>query len=130
MACEIDTERLWLYAAGELSGEKSDALRAHLESCPDCARELSAMHKTIRSLPRAIPLNEAELDRYVRQTMERIEGASEPKPRTALRWAPVATALLLMLSTVSYYQFKKRAKMNEVIANLELLEHLDEVDHD
>ena len=56
MDCEKVQENLSAYLDGELSPQEADAVRAHLESCEDCAAEAESLRSTVRlvrSLERA-----------------------------------------------------------------------------
>ena len=48
MDCEKVQENLSAYLDGELSPQEADAIRAHLESCEDCAAEAESLRSTVR----------------------------------------------------------------------------------
>ncbi len=96
----------WLpdYAAGDLWGFRRMQLEAHLESCPDCRRELDELTRVVQEL-QAHPLPEpppgfwADFDRELHLKLAQLPPAPTPPARP--RWklvlwaAPVLTGLLL-----------------------------------
>lgn len=85
------------YALGELTGEELAAVRAHLESCPECRRELERLVLTLGVLGMA-KAEPASPSRLVRQRLLESIEPNRPQPvRSRSWWVPaLATALLLI----------------------------------
>lgn len=54
--CKQTQEKLALFVYGDLSGAEQDTVRAHLESCPDCSREVERLQALQEVLPPQPPL--------------------------------------------------------------------------
>ena len=108
MVCELSQTRLHAYFDGELDAVTAAAFEKHLESCPECHRQLGAERSLRRSL------QEANLyERSPQALRERLLGNSAKASAIPLR-APVrsvswgwlaAAAVLLLAIMVGWRQF-------------------------
>ncbi len=55
MNCESVRERMGLLLDGQLTAEQQAALRAHLETCPDCAREYTSLQALAARIEKSDP---------------------------------------------------------------------------
>lgn len=88
------------YLDGELSGEKEERVKAHLESCPYCQREARAL-SAARSLLSLLPSPERPAfywDYYEKRLRERVASRSPgiAVSHWVLRYAIVALAMLVL----------------------------------
>ena len=108
MACELSQNQLHAYFDGELDALSAAAFEKHLESCPDCKRQLEAEQSLRHSL------QQANLYERTPQTLRGnlLGKAAKPAPISAQppvrpitwSWLAVAAALLLAL-IVGWRQF-------------------------
>lgn len=129
MACELSQNQLHAYFDGELDALAAVTFEKHLESCPDCKRQLDAE----QSLRRA--LQQTDLyDRAPRSLRENhLVSAANPRPvplRAPLRpiswsWLAVAATLLLAL-IVGWRQFGRvpGASATQLVASTLVDAHL------
>jgi hypothetical protein len=93
MNCDFTRDRLDAYVAGTLAPEERGAVRAHLDTCPECAADLEAarfLAPRTAALPREAPADPA--------LWTGIEARLEPRRALHQRLRPVlalAAALLL-----------------------------------
>jgi hypothetical protein len=93
---ELCSDLLPSYAAGELHADTAAEVRAHLESCPECRAEESAV-RAIRAAP-VEPMTDIERARLHRSLRDRLDVPQRAPARMA--WLPPAltvAALLLAL---------------------------------
>ena len=69
--CQEQEERLTLYAAGALEPDEQARLRAHLESCPACQREVESSSRLLSqvALPPASPAVREKLEALPQRTL-------------------------------------------------------------
>lgn len=95
MNCEFVRDRLDAYAAGTLESSGRDAVRAHLDSCAECAADLEAarfLAPHTAALPREAPADPA----LWAGVESRLTSHSRFRPRTAHILALAAALLLAM----------------------------------
>ncbi len=102
MPCELSQQQLHGYLDGELDAVGAAAFEKHLESCPDCRRQLAA-EQALRS-----SLQQASLyERAPRSLRENLLGRSDrpapipmppPARSSSWQWFAVAATLLLVLA--------------------------------
>lgn len=103
--CRDIQDRLSVWLEGELGREESQALRAHVDACPECARELSRLRRLISAL-HALPDVSPRHD-LAPGIMEQVGRGSPPAGLAALfRWryslAGVAVTAFLLAGVLTY----------------------------
>jgi anti-sigma factor RsiW len=95
-----------LYEAGD------DEAESHLETCPECAAQWSAL-KIIRRAGVTPPPVQAPASLLAAQRRKVLERIAQPQPagrQRSLRWAPaVAAAFLLMMGVFLYHPSSPQA---------------------
>lgn len=94
MNCTRFERWLWDEVEGRLSVAQSQAMQAHLQTCPRCQRQWESAQATYRAL-HALPRHRAP-EHLVQQARARIQQASAPKPAFTW-WKRVALAPALGL---------------------------------
>jgi anti-sigma factor RsiW len=122
MTCAKVKKKLPLLAGGDLATRKERKLRAHIDLCPDCRRELEELRSAIARVKAAAreksagEWKDAEwkalMDRVTAQKADRGRSAPiEPRPRWALTSGLAAVALLAVLAFLfrdSIFKFRDR----------------------
>lgn len=101
MRCDTYTEKLYLYAAGELSGRQQADCERHLEQCAACRQTLEGYQEVIHmyhqvSAP-ALTITAANILEQAKQPKTRQIGVFWRTPGV---WAPVAGVLVFVVISV------------------------------
>ncbi len=99
--CQICRSSFSAYLDGAVSGEKMQQIARHLESCPDCEREFSALLTMQRSLALLGPAKApADLGLKLRLAIshEQVRGISGWLDRLSLRWENSLRPMLVQVS--------------------------------
>ncbi len=137
---------LSMYLDGELSQVQSDALKAHLDVCPECQRTLATLRENdtlIRNMPAPEP--STDFDRTFWKKVDALEERSRgPWLQHLFRgWRPVWAGAMAGLAVAVMIYFKSTGPMTpeevfiaehmefleeyDLIGQLEMLEHLEAV---
>lgn len=100
MKCKRYKERIILHLYGELSDRESENLKAHLRTCPDCAREFEYTKEVFSVLDEIRPQTVPEVDAAGNWAALR-SGIEAPSPRRSRqpmppRWAFAGAVLMLV----------------------------------
>ncbi len=149
MNCRWVNRKLVEFLEGELSGAPNSKIKAHLDSCPVCSRELDVLKKSWALLDK-LPAIEPSPD-FSSRFYKRLAQEQSRKPvtvfgslRLSLRLAPALVTTVILLVFVNLYfnvrsypikkarlavsgirENKDAAEEEDIIENLELLEYLD-----
>lgn len=77
MGCDENNANIQLYVDNELTGDALEAFQAHLETCPDCQKEVEAAKELLKMLHRSRPLYSAPdllRDRIIQATAKPPKG--------------------------------------------------------
>lgn len=131
MTCESVRPNLWLYESGETSPRLAEEVRAHLETCAACRKELESLRRLSQALKASAPARtEADWDRLQRDILRRIDERAD-RPRVAWpRLAPAFAALLLLAGSFGAYRLHRIRQTDEIVKNLDVLEHLELLERD
>ena len=113
MSCREWQDRLQSYVDAEMPPQETEAFRAHVARCPDCASAALSLMEAKGALRRAGRRYEAppELRARVVATVRRVspdEATEKPQSRTRSviswpRWAMAAAAVLLLAAGLFYF---------------------------
>ena len=97
MQCDEVRPRLEAYLDGELAETERPALRDHLQSCPDCGPEATAIERLRDEIRSSAPVYRApdELRSQIRFALRREAAASAPAASRAPGWLAYAASILL-----------------------------------
>ena len=114
MSCRTIRKRIPLFVGGELSASKSERVKRHLASCPECraeAEEIERARAAVREMARAGAAGDfspAEWRRMIRQITE---APSESRPRpAALKLRPVLAGALGVLVMAGLFLLQKELR--------------------
>jgi len=127
MQCEEARPRLDAYLDGELAETEQALLRSHLESCPDCGPEITALERLRDGIRQAAPdyRASAELRSRIRFALRREARVSAPTASRASGWLAYAASLLLAVAIGSGGTFLiTNERQENAIANEAIDSHL------
>ncbi len=119
MNCNDVLELSPLYRSGELDAERAAAVAAHLDGCPDCARDVE-LDARLRRVVLAEPVDTASADLAVRRRIAR---------ETRLRRVSIAVGLAAML-IVALFIYRGRTASDTVYAAAARDHRREVVDHE
>jgi hypothetical protein len=111
MNCETCRERMAELADGKLEPKAAASLRAHMEGCPECARELETLVRTLEALDsvpadapshrlRASVMGQIETEKLTLKNEAEwaasLRAAGAPAPARRSPWMPIALVLQLL----------------------------------
>lgn len=127
MTCNVESDVLARYAAGELAPSRSDRIAAHVKKCPECALRLESLRTVdlaLDGLARVEP-PAAAIHRVRRALGDEIRGRKDPEIMTMdevaafLRVSPAAMAQVMADLPVFEIGGELRARRTRVIEWIE-----------
>ena len=129
MACELSQTQLHAYFDGELPALDAVSFEKHLETCPDCKRQLEAEQSLRDSLQQADLYERAPAP--LREKLQPRTSATPPIPiRTSMKptsWTWLAAAAALLLALITSWQYFGRVSepsSTQIIASTLVDAHL------
>jgi len=113
MKCQIVQKKLIFFLEKELSGTEMQAIREHLDSCPDCALFAEEMKKTLSILdseknPEINPFFYTRVKAKLESQME-TQGQTMRRPVLIRVLQPVAFSIILLLGVYGGIKLGKTA---------------------
>jgi anti-sigma-K factor RskA len=111
MSADVNSHEIWreraaLHALGALAGEERREFEAHLQTCMECAAELSTLRPAVDALAQAVPSIEPRPELRDRVMTAALEGpravvSSNPDARTLTRVKAARPSPLMWLSAAA-----------------------------